>query len=50
MNYRPGVTSLGGGRFRAEGLLFHMPGDWRLIVELRGGGRSERLTDAVVVD
>jgi hypothetical protein len=50
MNYRPGVTSLGGGRFRAEGLLFHMPGDWRLIVELRDGGRSERLTDAVVVD
>lgn len=26
MNYKPGVTALGGGRYRAEGLLFHMPG------------------------
>lgn len=30
MNYRPTVQGLGGGRFRAEGLMFHMPGHWRL--------------------
>ena len=34
MNYRPAVTSLGPGRFRAEGMLFHMPGRWEVIVEI----------------
>lgn len=37
MNYRPGLTPLGGGRYRAEGLLFHMPGSWRLRFELDAG-------------
>ena len=37
MNYRPGITPLGGGRYRAEGLLFHMPGSWRLHFELDAG-------------
>ncbi|HJQ59298.1 MAG TPA: hypothetical protein VJ890_20500 [Vineibacter sp.] len=50
MNYRPSVADLGGGRFRADGLMFHMPGDWRLIVDLRAGGKSERLTDTIVVE
>jgi len=36
MNYRPTVTVLGPGRFRAEGLLFHMPGRWEVIVEVGG--------------
>ena len=36
MNYRPTVTALGPGRFRAEGLLFHMPGRWEVIVEVGG--------------
>lgn len=50
MNYRASVTPLGGGRFRVEGLLFHMPGQWRLIVELRSGGSVEHLTDEIVVE
>ena len=50
MNYRPGLASLGGGRYRAEGLLFHMPGRWRLTVEVRAGGSVERLTDDVMVE
>ncbi|MCW5748705.1 MAG: FixH family protein [Alphaproteobacteria bacterium] len=50
MNYRASVTTLGGGRYRAEGLLFHMPGDWRLTVELRIAGKVVRLTDHVVVE
>ncbi len=50
MNYRPGLSSLGGGRYRAEGLLFHMPGRWRLIVEVRAGGSVERLTDDLMVE
>jgi hypothetical protein len=43
MNYRPGVTALAPGRFRAEGLLFHMPGRWEFVVEIGG----ERLTAPV---
>jgi hypothetical protein len=35
MNYRAGIVPLGGGRFRADGLLFHMPGRWDLVFELR---------------
>lgn len=30
MNYRPSLKALGDGRYRAEGLLLHMPGRWRL--------------------
>lgn len=34
MNYRASVTALGGGRFRADGLMFHMAGRWRLMFDL----------------
>lgn len=46
MNYRASVTALGGGRFRAEGLLFHMAGRWRLIFDLPAadGQPARRLT------
>ncbi len=50
MNYRPSVTALGGGRYRAEGLLFHMPGRWEFLFELRGGGGTERFAHAVRVE
>ncbi|MFT3818547.1 MAG: hypothetical protein QM750_13065 [Rubrivivax sp.] len=36
MNYRPTIRALGDGRFRAEGLLLHMPGRWRFSFELDG--------------
>lgn len=35
MNYRPSVTRLGPGRWRAEGLMFHMPGRWQLKLDVR---------------
>jgi len=44
MNYRPTVVAVGGGRFRAEGLLFHMPGRWELIFDLDAPGVHERIT------
>jgi hypothetical protein len=50
MNYRPAVTVSGNGRYRAEGLLFHMSGRWDLtfdIVTARGG---ERLTSALEIE
>ena len=35
MNYAPEVKALGPGRWRAEGLMFHMPGKWELVFEVR---------------
>ena len=43
MNYKASVTALGDGRFRAEGLLFHMPGRWEFVFEAGG----ERLAHSV---
>lgn len=44
MNYRPTVTALGPGRYRAVGLLFHMPGRWDLLFDVDTGAGTERLT------
>lgn len=49
MNYRTTVRALGDGRFEAQGLLFHMPGRWRLIFDIDTGGQTLRLTQAVEV-
>jgi hypothetical protein len=50
MNYRARVTALGGGRYRAEGLLFHMPGNWQFVFDVERPARVERLTHDVVVE
>ena len=49
MNYRPSVKALAPGRYRAEGLLFHMPGRWELVFELRGNGPPLRLTQSLQI-
>lgn len=49
MNYKASVTRTGAGRWRAEGLLLHMPGEWQFRFEIRDGDRTERLTDTVIV-
>ena len=49
MNYRPSVAAQGAGRWRAEGLMFHMPGRWELVFELRGSGMPQRLTQSLQV-
>ncbi len=50
MNYRPSVTPQGAGRYRAEGLMFHMPGRWELVFELRGTDTAPlRLTQSLQV-
>ena len=36
MNYRPKLSVIGPGQYRADGLLFHMPGRWELLFELAG--------------
>jgi len=50
MNYRATVKALGAGRYRADGLLFHMPGRWRFIFDLAVDGTTERLTREVDVE
>ena len=50
MNYRAVVVEQGQGHYRAEGLMFHMPGRWELLFDLRGGGRTDRITSNVALD
>ena len=49
MNYRPTVAPLGGGRYRAEGLMFHMPGEWELTFVVQDKGVFERITYTLVL-
>ncbi len=48
MNYKASVKSEGGGRYLADGLMFHMPGRWELMFELRGES-IERLVAEVIL-
>lgn len=49
MNYRPTVSALGGGRYQAEGLMFHMPGEWEVAFTVKDAGASERITYTLVL-
>jgi hypothetical protein len=49
MNYRPQVVALGGGRYRADGLMLHMSGRWQLVFDVERGAAAERLTRDLVV-
>lgn len=42
MNTRPKVTPLGGGLYRVDGMLFHMPGHWQLYFDVGTGPVIER--------
>jgi hypothetical protein len=51
MNYRPRVSRpAGAGYYRAEGLLFHMPGRWQLAFDVDRGGRTQRVTADIVLE
>ena len=50
MNYRPRITPQGDGRFRVEGMMFHMAGHWQLVFEVQAGKEAMRLTDDVQID
>jgi hypothetical protein len=52
MNYRPSVQRVGDAkdnRWRADGLMFHMPGRWELRLDIQANGRTEKLTDTVLL-
>lgn len=49
MNYKPSLTPLGDGRWRVEGLVWHMAGRWALKVETRLDGTPHTLTRSVIL-
>ncbi len=49
MNYRPSLAALGDGRYRVDGLMFHMAGRWELRFDVEADGRVERLSDSVML-
>ncbi|MBS0336295.1 MAG: hypothetical protein JSS40_05695 [Proteobacteria bacterium] len=50
MNYKAQVAAAPGGRYKAEGLMFHMPGRWELVFDVRSGGTTDRLTQSVTLE
>ena len=50
MNYRPVVTARSATVYRAEGLLFHMPGRWVLTFDVDANGRTERLAGVLQLE
>ena len=49
MNYRTRVEAVQPGVYRAHGLMFHMPGTWRVIFDLPLEGRTLRVTREIEV-
>ena len=49
MNYKPTIVAGKDGRYRADGLLFHMPGRWELNFDVRSGEEIERLSHDIVL-
>jgi hypothetical protein len=50
MNYKATVRATGPAHFRADGLMFHMPGRWDLMFDVQGAGSPERLTRSIVIE
>lgn len=50
MNYRASVVRSPAGAYRAEGMLFHMPGRWDLSFDLVAGNRTDRLIGTMRVE
>jgi cytochrome c peroxidase len=49
MNYAPSLKPAGANRWRAEGLMFHMPGKWELVFEVRAAGKTDRMAHAMTL-
>ena len=53
MNYTPElgarVTTADGSRYRAEGMLFHMPGEWQWSVRIQVAEQQQTLTALTIV-
>jgi len=49
MNYAPSLTKLGPGRWRADGLMLHMPGKWEFVFALRSKDSSDVLRSSFLL-
>jgi hypothetical protein len=49
MNYTPKIATIAPHSYRADGLMFHMPGKWQLMFDVRVDERRERLTHDLVI-
>ena len=49
MNYAPQLKSAGAGRWRAEGLMLHMPGKWEFVFEIHAAGKTDRLAHPITL-
>ena len=49
MNYKPSLQPLGDGRWRVDGMLWHMAGRWELRWDLLNGQTTEVLRDSVTL-
>ena len=47
MNYRPSATVAAPGHYRFTGLMLHMPGTWRITIDVLQGGKRSRLVQEV---
>ena len=50
MNYKPRMVQNPDGSYHATGFLFHMPGKWEFVFEVRADGEVERFSHAVMVE
>ncbi|ROP99658.1 hypothetical protein EDC65_1442 [Stella humosa] len=50
MNYAPLLSDEGEGRWRVDGMMFHMPGRWEVTFDLGTARRTERLVAEELVD
>ena len=49
MNYRPSLQDLGGGLWRAQGLMWHMAGRWELRLDVAAEGTTHTLHQGVTL-
>jgi hypothetical protein len=49
MNLSARIEPVSDGRFRVSGMLFHMPGQWEIYIDVIQGAKKERARFAVEV-
>lgn len=50
MNYKAQVVAVSARQYLAEGLMFHMPGRWEYLFEVRAAGRTDRIASPFVLE
>ncbi len=50
MNTKPVIADQGNGKYKVDGMLFHMAGDWVIFVDVTRGEVTERASFPVLVE